>query len=119
MPEQNEYFDKFLEAKFTHIDASVQNISNAVSDLKGQFTDLRGQFTDLRNEVKEEIKGIKEELTEVKTDNKSTRHWILGSAITFFVGFIAAAIAIFFGFAQLQTSWIQQVISFISKIVVK
>lgn len=112
MPERNEYFDKFLEAKFTHIDVSVQNISNAVSDLKGQFTDLR-------NEVKEEIKGIKEELTEVKTDNKSTRHWILGSAITFFFGFIAAAIAIFFGFAQLQTSWIQTVISFVGKVIVK
>ena len=112
MPEQNEYFNKFLEAKFTHIDDSVQNISNSMSDLKGQFTDLR-------NEVRKEINGVKEELAEAKVDNKSTRHWILGSAITFFVGFIAAAIAIFFGFAQLQTSWIQTVISFVGKMVVK
>ena len=126
MPEQNEYFDKYLEAQFTQINTSMQSISNSVgelkgqfTDLRGQFTDLRGQFTDLRNEVKEEIKGVKEELTEVKADNKSTRHWILGSAITFFVGFIAAAIAIFFGFAQLQTSWIQTVISFVGKVVVK
>jgi hypothetical protein len=119
MPEQNEYFDKYLEAQFTQINTSMQSISNSVGELKGQFTDLRGQFTDLRKEVKEEIKGVKEELTEVKADNKSTRHWILGSAITFFVGFIAAAIAIFFGFAQLQTSWIQTVISFVGKVVVK
>gem|GEM_PF-2875737 len=36
--------------------------------------------------------------------NKADRHYrILGSAITFFLGLIAAAIAIFFGFAQLQT----------------
>ena len=106
MPEQGECLDnKYFEARLNHIDASVQNISNAVNDLKGQFTDLKGQFIDLRKEVKE--------------DNKSTRHWILGSAITFFVGFIAAAIAIFFGFAQLQTSWIQTVISFVGKTIVK
>jgi hypothetical protein len=112
MSEQTDYLNKFLEAKFTHIDASVETISNAVNDLKGQFTDLR-------NEVREEIKGVKEELVEVKADNKSTRHWILGSAITFFFGFIAAAIAIFFGFAQLQTSWIQTVIFFVGKTIVK
>lgn len=105
MPEQSECLDKYLEARFNHIDASVQNISNAVNDLKGQFVDLR--------------KEVKEEIAEVKADNKSTRRWIVGSAITFFVGFIAAAIAIFFGFAQLQTSWIQTVISFVGKTIVK
>ncbi len=119
MPEQNEYFNKFLEARFTHIDASVQNISNAVSDLKGQFTDLKGQFTDLKGQFTDLRKEVKEEIAEVKADNKSTRRWIVGSAITFFVGFIAAAIAIFFGFAQLQTSWIQTVISFVGKTIVK
>ncbi|MEW6381224.1 MAG: hypothetical protein AB1611_16680 [bacterium] len=94
MPEETNYFDKYLEAQFTQINASM-------SELKTQFGELKNQFA------------------EVKEDNKSTRHWILGSAITFFVGFIAAAIAIFFGFAQLQTSWIQTVISFVSKVVVK
>lgn len=34
MPEQNEYFDKYLDARFKHIDDSMQNISNAVKDLK-------------------------------------------------------------------------------------
>jgi len=87
MPEQTNYFDKYLESQFTQINASM-------SELKTQFA-------------------------EVKADNKATRHWVLGSAITFFVGFIAAAIAIFFGFAQLQTSWIQTVISFVGKTVVK
>ncbi len=106
MSEQGECLDnKYLEARFNHIDASVQNISNAVNDLKGQFVDLR--------------KEVKEEIAEVKADNKSTRRWIVGSAITFFIGFIAAAIAIFFGFAQLQTSWIQTVISFVGKTIVK
>jgi len=101
MPEQNEYFDKYLEAKFTHIDASVQNISNAVSDLKGQFTDLR-------NEVKEEI-------AEVKADNKATRHWILGTGITVLLGLAA----ILFTFVQIQNSWMQQVFSFVGKMIVK
>ncbi|MEM2932467.1 MAG: hypothetical protein QXI61_06470 [Nitrososphaerota archaeon] len=105
MSEQINYLDKFLEAKFSHIDSSIQNISNAVNNLSSQFSDLKNQFSNLQRKVEE--------------DNKSTRHWILGSAITFFIGFIAAAIAIFFGFAQLQTSWIQTAMSFVSKIVVK
>jgi len=108
MPEQNEYFDKFLEAKFTHIDASVQSISNAVSDLKGQFTDLKSQFTDLRKEVKEEI-------AEVKADNKSTRYWVLGTGITVLLGLAA----ILFTFVQIQNSWMQQVFSFVGKMIVK
>jgi len=112
MPDQINYFDKYLEAQFTQINTSMQSISNSVSDLKNQFTDLKNLFTDLKNQFSALQK-------EVKEDSKSTRHWILGSAITFFVGFIAASIAIFFGFAQLQTSWIQTVISFVGKAVVK
>jgi len=108
MPEQNEYFDKFLEARFQHIDASVQNISNAVSDLKGQFTDLKGQFTDLRNEVKEEIAGV-------KADNKSTRYWVMGTGITVLLGLAAILLT----FVQIQNSWMQQVISFASKALLK
>jgi len=98
MPDQANYFDKYLEAQFTHINTSIQSINNSINDLKNQFSALQ---------------------KEVKEDSKSTRHWILGSAITFFVGFIAASIAIFFGFAQLQTSWIQTVISFVGKAIVK
>lgn len=98
MPEQTNYFDKYLEAQFTQINTSMQNISNSMSDMKGQFTDLQ---------------------KEVREDNKSTRHWILGSAITFFAGFVGTAVAIFFGFSKLQTSWIQTVISFVGKTVIK
>lgn len=87
MPEQINYFDKYLEAQFTQINTSM-------SELKTQFA-------------------------EVKADNKATRHWILGSAITFFAGFVGTAVAIFFGFSKLQTSWIQTVISFVGKTVVK
>jgi hypothetical protein len=43
----------------------------------------------------------------------------LGSAITFFAGFVGTAVAIFFGFSKLQTSWIQTVISFVGKTIVK
>jgi len=131
MSEQINYFDKFLVEKFQHIDESVKHIDDKVNEsinrmdqsidrmdqkidesINKAVNDLKGQFADFRKEVKEE-----NEVT--RSDNKSTRHWILGSAITFFVGFIVAAIAIFFGFAQLQTSWIQMVISFVGKTIVK
>lgn len=102
MPEQTDYFDKFLEAKFAHIDASITSISDSMKDLKEQFSN---QFTDLRKEVKEE--------------NRTTRKWMVTTAISLMVGFTAIAIAIFFGFSKLQTSWIQTVISFVGKTVVK
>lgn len=105
MPEQNEYFDKFLEAKFTHIDASVQNISNAVSDLKGQFVDLR--------------KEVKEENEATRADNKATRRWIFGTVVGTGLTVLLGLAAILLTFVQIQNSWMQQVISFVGKAIVK
>jgi len=101
MPEQNEYFNKFLEARFTHIDASIQNINNAVKNVDNAVKDLR-------NEVKEEI-------AEVKADNKATRWWVVGTGITVLLGLAAILLT----FVQIQNSWMQQVISFASKAIVK
>jgi uncharacterized membrane protein YcjF (UPF0283 family) len=112
MPEQNEYFDKFLEARFAHIDASVQNISNAVNDLKGQFVDLKGQFVDLRNDVKEENEAT-------RADNKATRRWIFGTVVGTGITVLLGLAAILLTFVQIQNSWMQQVISFASKMIVK
>lgn len=91
MPEQTEYFDKYLDARFQHIDETVSRIETSISEV--------------RKEVKEE--------------NRTTRRWMVTTAISLIVGFIAVAVAIFFGFSKLQTSWIQTVISFVGKTVVK
>jgi hypothetical protein len=105
MPEQNEYFDKFLEARFTHIDASIQNISNAVSDLKGQFVDLR--------------KEVKEENEATRADNKATRRWIFGTVVGTGITVLLGLAAILLTFVQIQNSWMQQVISFAGKAIIK
>jgi hypothetical protein len=94
MPEQNEYFNKFLEARFTHIDASIQHIDNSVKELR---------------------KEVKEEIAEVKADNKSTRYWVLGTGITVLLGLAAILLT----FVQIQNSWMQQVLSFVGKTIVK
>ncbi len=91
MPEQTDYFDKFLEARFKHIDETSSRIENMIMEIK----------------------------TEVKEENRTTRRWLATTAISLLVGFTAIAIAIFFGFSKLQTSWIQTVISFVGKTVVK
>jgi len=91
MPEQNEYFDKYLDARFKHIDESVSRIEQHISEIK----------------------------TEVKQENRLTRRLVVTTAISLLVGFTAIAVSIFFGFSKLQTSWIQTVISFVGKTVVK
>jgi hypothetical protein len=90
MPEQTDYFNKFLEAQFNHIDQSIKHIDQKV------------------NEIKTEVDGI-------KADNKATRWWIVGTGIAVLFGIAA----IFFSFAQLQNSWMQQVFSFVGKMIVK
>ena len=98
MPEQTDYFDKYLQAQFTQI-------NNSIGELKGQFTDLR-------NEVKEEI-------AEVKADNKNTRRWIFGTVIGTGITVLLGLATILFTFVQIQNSWMQQVISFVSKAIIK
>ncbi|MEW6381707.1 MAG: hypothetical protein AB1611_19185 [bacterium] len=109
MPEQTEYFNKYLDERFKHIDESIDT-------LKGMFIELRQE---VKQEVKQESEATRKELAEVRAevraDNKATRQWVVGTAITVLIGFIAAAVTIFFGFSQLQTSWIQTVISFVGK----
>jgi hypothetical protein len=98
MPEQNEYFDKFLEARFSHIDTSIQHIDNSVKEL--------------RNEVKEENEAT-------RADNKSTRRWIFGTVVGTGITVLLGLAALLPTFVQIQNSWMQQVISFVSKMIVK
>jgi len=109
MPEENEYRDKHLEARFAHIDASIQSINDTMNDLKTQFVDLG-------KEVRKENETTRRE---VKAENRATRWWIVGTAITVLIGFAAIAVTIFFGFSQLQTSWIQSAFSLDGKTIAK
>ncbi len=87
MPEQNEYFDKYLDARFQHIDETSSRIENMISEIKA----------------------------EVKQENKSTRWWMVGTATTVLLGLAAILLT----FVQIQNSWMQQVISFVGKMIVK
>jgi len=98
MPEQNEYFDKFLESRFQHIDETSLRIEKMISEIK--------------TEVKEENETTRRE---VKAENKATRWWTMGTAITVLLGLAAILLT----FVQIQNSWMQQVISFVGKAIVK
>jgi len=91
IPDKPGYFDKYLDARFQHIDETSSRIEKMISEIK----------------------------IEVKEENKTTRKWIVTTAISLMVGFTAIAVSIFFGFSKLQTSWIQTVISFVGKTVIK
>jgi hypothetical protein len=83
MPEQTDYFDKYLNEKFKHIDESVKHID--------------------------------EKVDKIVEDNKATRRWIFGTGLTVLLGLAA----ILFTFVQIQNSWMQQVFSFVGKMIVK
>jgi hypothetical protein len=44
---------------------------------------------------------------EIKADSRANRWWVVGTGITVLLGIAA----IFFSFAQIQTTWIQQVVT--------
>ena len=114
------FFEKYLDTRFKHIDDSTARIEVIVTDLKRDVdAKIDGIITD-NEKLKSDIKSDNEKTkSEIKADNKVTRWWIVGTAITVLVGFAAIAVSIFFGFSQLQTSWIQAVISFVGKTAVK
>lgn len=95
MPEQTEYFDKYLDARFKHIDDTTSRIEKSINETMSR--------------IEEKIEG----------ENKTTRKWMVTTAVSLMVGFTAIAVSIFFGFSKLQTSWIQTVISFVGKAIVK
>jgi type VI protein secretion system component VasF len=109
MPEQPKYFDRYLEGRFRHLDESIDTLKNMFIELRQE---VRQENEATRKETKEENETTRRE---VKAENRSTRWWIVGTAITVLVGFAAISVAIFFGFSQLQTSWIQSAFSLIGK----
>jgi len=109
MPEQTDYFDKYLQSQFNQINASM-------SELKTQFSDLRKEVRDENEATRKEVK---EESEATRADNKATRRWIFGTVVGTGLTVLLGLAALLLTFVQIQNSWMQQVISFISKIVVK
>ena len=105
MPEEKEqkpeYGDRYADIRFQHLDKVVDRMEKS--------------FEKTVNEIRSEVKEIKLEVDEIKKDNKATRRWVTGTVIGTGIAVISGIGAIFFAFAQIQTSWMQQVISFALK----
>ena len=94
MPEQANYFDKFLESQFNRIDQSIKHIDEKVNE-------------------------IKTEVDKIKDDNKSTRRWVFGTVVGTGLTILLGLAALLVTFAQIQNSWMQQVFSFVGKAIMK
>lgn len=98
MPEQNEqkqeYFDKYVNIRFRYLDKVINRIEKTVSE-------------------------IKTEVNEIKADNKSTRRWIFGTVVGTGLTVLLGLAALLLSFASIQNSWMQQVFSFVGKMIVK
>ena len=90
MPEQTDYFDKYLTEKFNHIDESIKHID-------------------------EKVNHIDERIERIIDDNKNTRRLIVGTGLTVLLGLAA----ILLSFASIQNAWMQQVFSFVGKAILK
>jgi len=127
MPDKPVYFNKYLDARFQHIDESIDGLKGIVVDLKQEIKATREETKEenraTREKIEEENRITREEVKasteKTEAENRLTRKWVVTTAISLMVGFVAIAVSIFFGFAKLQTSWIQTVISFVGKTVVK
>jgi hypothetical protein len=105
------YFGKYIEDHFKHIDDTVTNMKeNMDRSVASMNKTAAGIKEDLNNAVKrgdDNYEKIKLEVDEIKADNKASRRWIVGTGIAVLFGIAA----IFFSFAQIQASWMQQVIA--------
>ena len=98
------YFGKYIEDHFKHIDDSVLSIKESIKEMKIDNEKTKAEVKIENEKTKTEIKT---EVDEIKRDNKATRWWIIGTGIAVIFGIAA----IFFSFAQIQASWMQQVIA--------
>jgi hypothetical protein len=91
------YFGKYIEDHFKHIDDTITSIKESNAELK--------------KNMDKSVAGIKAEVDEIKADNKAGRRWILGVVVGTGIAVLFGIAAIFFSFAQIQASWMQQVIT--------
>ncbi len=111
MPEQPEYYDKYMEMRFQRIDEAIVHIDQKVAHIDQRVSHIDQKVDQIEQKVESFKAEIKAEVNEIKRDNKTTRWWVTGTGMAVIFGIAA----IFFAFAQLQTSWRQQVISFAGK----
>jgi type VI protein secretion system component VasF len=109
MPEQAEYFDKYIGERFRHIEDSMSRMEK---NLETTTARIEQNLSTTTARIEHQISEIK---VEVKEENRTTRKWLVTTAISLMIGFTAIAVSIFFGFSKLQTTWIQTVISFVGK----
>ena len=135
MSEQTEYLNEYLKGSFKHIDDSIDRIDQSVNRIdqkvekidqkvekiiednrlfKAEIKEDNRLFkTEIKAEVDEIKTEVRAEIAEVKADNKNTRLWVIGTGIAV----VSGIAAIFFSFAQMQASWMQQAIIFALKAV--
>ncbi|MEW6379779.1 MAG: hypothetical protein AB1611_09245 [bacterium] len=112
---QPEYYEQDVNTRFNSLERIVDRMERSfektVDGIKSEVKEIRSEVKEIRSEVKE----IRSEVDEIKKDNKATRRWVAGTVIgTGFVVLFGIA-AVLLTFAQIQTSWMQQVISFALK----
>lgn len=99
-----------IRTEVKEIRTEVREIRTEVKEIKAENEktklEVKAETTEFKAEVKAEVAAfkpeLKEEVAEIKADNRTTRWWMVGTAISVLVGFAAIAVAIFFGFSQLK-----------------
>ena len=123
MPEEKEqkpeYGDRYADIRFQYLDKVIDRMEKSsektVNEIRSEVNEIRLEVKEIRSEVKEIKNEFKVEVDEIKKDNKATRRWVTGTVIGTGIAVVSGIGAIFFAFAQIQTSWMQQVISFALK----
>ena len=106
--ESNIRFEKLMGEIKSEAKESNIRFEKSIGEMKSEAKESNIRF-------EKSIGEIKDEVDEIKRDNKATRRWITGTVIGTGIAVVFGIAAIFFSFAQLQTSWMQQVISFAIK----
>jgi uncharacterized membrane protein YcjF (UPF0283 family) len=116
MSEQSEYFDKFLAEKFQHIDESVQHIDQEVREINQKVDET---VKNIDQKVEKMNQKMDQKVEKIIEDNKNTRRWIFGTVVGTGLTVLLGLSALLFSFVSIQNSWMQQVISFVGKVIVK
>lgn len=110
---KNLYFNQYLDQRFKNIEDSATRTERNIEKLE---TNIEQSVERLETKIEQSVERldnkIEQSTKDIKDDNKVTRHWIMGTVIGTGVVVLFGLAAIFFSFAQIQSSWMQIVISF-------
>jgi chromosome segregation ATPase len=109
-----------IRTEVKEIRTEVKEIKAGNEKLKAEFkadnekmkAEFKADNEKTKIEIKAEIAEIKSNVAEIKRDNKATRWWVIGTGVAVVFGIATILLA----FAQIQTFWMQQVISFALKV---